>query len=88
MADKETFTPTPYFDHIPDEYTDAEKAEGASWELGAGHYELGFEVNGARFPLARVKGGGVQKKLKAAKDRAAQQAASQPAPSATDDSAV
>jgi hypothetical protein len=67
MADNETLTATPYAVHIPDTYSEQEKREGASWELGAGHYEFGFEVNGARFPLARLKGGGVQKRLAAAK---------------------
>jgi hypothetical protein len=63
----ETLTATPYIEHVPDTYTDAEIAQGANWELGAGHYVLGFEVNGAKIPLAKVKGGGVQKKLAAAK---------------------
>jgi len=64
---EQEFTPTPYMRHIPDVYTDAEIAQGASWDLGAGHYELGFEVNGARIPIATVKGGRVQKRLEAAK---------------------
>jgi hypothetical protein len=67
MADEETLTATPYAVHIADEYTPDELADGASWELGAGHYEFGFEVNGARIALGRLKGGGVQKKLAAAK---------------------
>jgi hypothetical protein len=75
MATEETLTATPYAVHIPDEYLPQEKAEGASWELGAGHYEFGFEVNGARFPLARLKGGGVQKRLAAAKAQREQQGA-------------
>jgi hypothetical protein len=75
MADQETLTATPYAVHIPDEYLPQEKAEGASWELGAGHYEFGFEINGARFPLARLKGGGVQKRLAAAKAAREQQSA-------------
>lgn len=78
MADEKTLTATPYVVHIPDSYSEQEKREGASWELGAGQHEFGFEVNGARFPLARLKSGGVLKKLAAAKERnnARQQAAS------------
>jgi hypothetical protein len=67
MAEKSTHTVTPYAVHLPDEYTETEKRDGASWELGAGQYELGFEVDGAKIPLARVKAGGVLKKLAAAK---------------------
>jgi hypothetical protein len=73
MADNEPLTATPYAVHIPDTYSEQEKREGASWELGAGHYEFGFEVNGARFPLARLKGGGVQKRLASAKAAREQQ---------------
>jgi hypothetical protein len=73
MADEQTLSATPYAVHIPDEYSAQEKAEGATWELGAGHYEFGFEINGARFPLARLKGGGVQKRLAAAKAQREQQ---------------
>jgi hypothetical protein len=71
MATEQKLTPTPYFVHLPDEYTDTEKDQGASWPLGAGFYEVGFEVNGARFPLARLHGGAVAKQFalaEAAKD--------------------
>jgi len=78
MADQETLSPTLYAVHIPDEYTETEKREGADWELGAGHYEFGFEVNGARFPVMRLKGGGVAKKLAAAKQRQDSQQQQQP----------
>ena len=57
----EEFTVTPYMKHVPDSYTELEAAQGASWELGAGHYELGFEVDGARIPILKLKGGGVAK---------------------------
>lgn len=63
MTDEKTFKATPYFVHLPDEYTETEKREGASWPLGAGFYEVGFEVNGARFPLARLHGGAVEKQF-------------------------
>jgi hypothetical protein len=36
MADEKTLTATPYVIHIPDAYSAQEKAEGATWELGAG----------------------------------------------------
>lgn len=60
MTDKK-FTITPYVEHIPDVYTAVEEAEGASWELGAGTYEVGFEVNGAKVPLRHFKGGQLDK---------------------------
>jgi hypothetical protein len=70
MATEETLSATPYVKYLPDTYSTVEAADGASWELGAGHYEFGFEVNGARIPLMTMKGGGVQKKLAAAKEAA------------------
>ena len=63
MPSEETLTAKPYAVHVPDEYTDTEKEQGASWPLGAGFLEVGFEVNGARFPLARIKGGAAQKQF-------------------------
>lgn len=68
MADEKKFTAKPYFVHLPDEYTEAEAAQGASWPLGAGFYEVGFEVNGARFPLARLHGGAVEKQFRLAEE--------------------
>jgi hypothetical protein len=67
MADEKALTVKPYAVYVPDGYSETEVRDGASWQLGAGHYEFGFEADGARFPLARLKGGGVQKKLAAAK---------------------
>lgn len=64
---EEKLSATPYAERIPDEYTETEKAEGASWPLGGGFYELGFEVNGAKFPLARLHGGTVQRRFEQAK---------------------
>ena len=77
MADNTTYTAEPYVEYQADEYTPQEVQDGASWELGAGHFELGFVVNGAKVPLARLKGGGVLKKIAAAKANAAANAASQ-----------
>jgi hypothetical protein len=67
MADNTELKVAPYAVYLPDQYSETEVREGASWPLGAGHYEFGFESDGARFPLARIKAGGVQKKLAAAK---------------------
>ena len=71
MADNTTYTAEPYVEYQADEYTPQEVQDGASWELGSGHFELGFVVNGAKVPLARLKGGGVLKKIAAAKANAA-----------------
>ena len=85
MADAQTLTGTVELRYEPDAYTEAEVRDGASWPLGAGFYTIGVNVDGAFFPLARLKGGGVQKKLAAAKqarEQAAQQQSeqTQPAP--------
>lgn len=86
MAEAQTLTGTVEVRYEPDNYTDAEVLDGASWPLGAGHYTIGVNVDGAFFPLARLKGGGVQKKLAAAKqarEQAAQQQQAEP-PTAPD----
>lgn len=67
MATEKQLVGKPYVEHLPDEYSEQEKADGASWPLGPGMYEMGFEINGAKFPLARYKGGEVQKRIKNAK---------------------
>lgn len=67
MADHTTLRAKLEVRYVPDAYTEAEVRDGASWPLGAGHYEVGANVDGAFFVLARLKGGGVQKKLAAAK---------------------
>lgn len=73
MADTQTLTGRLEMRYEPDSYSAEEKATGASWELGAGHYTIGVNVDGAFFPLQRLKGGGVQKKLAAAKAKRDQQ---------------
>lgn len=67
MPDHKTLPASLEVRYVPDSYTETEVREGASWPLGAGHYEIGANVDGAFFALARLKGGGVQKKLAAAK---------------------
>lgn len=83
MAEAQTLSGNVEVRYEPDNYTDAEVRDGASWPLGAGHYTIGVNVDGAFFPLARLKGGGVQKKLAAAKqarEQAAQQQQAEPTP--------
>src|SRR4051794_37865846 len=78
MPDFQTLPGTVEVRYYPDTYSEDEVREGASWQLGAGHYEVGVNVDGAWLVLARLKGGGVQKRLKAAKaqqDKAQQQQA-------------
>jgi hypothetical protein len=67
MSDPTTLPASFEMRYEPDTYTEQEVRDGASWPLGAGHYVIGANVNGAFFPIARLKGGGVQKKLAAAK---------------------
>lgn len=67
MSDPTTLPASFEMRYEPDTYTEQEVKDGASWPLGAGHYVIGANVNGAFFPVARLKGGGVQKKLAAAK---------------------
>jgi hypothetical protein len=67
MSDPTTLPATFEMRYEPDTYTEQEVRDGASWPLGAGHYVIGANVDGAFFPVARLKGGGVQKKLAAAK---------------------
>ena len=86
MTPQTTLPATLEVRYLPDTYTDTEVREGASWELGAGHYEIGANVDGAWFPLARLKGGGVQKKLAAAKRARDEKAAAQPADTEPGDS--
>ena len=85
MADPTTLPATLEVRYEPDTYTDAEVRDGASWPLGAGHYVIGANVDGAFFPLARLKGGGVQKKLAAAKAAAAAASASTSTSTPTDE---
>lgn len=56
-----------YAVHVPDPGPDQGHPRPESVELGAGHVEVGVVVDGARIPLARVKAGGVFKKIEAAK---------------------
>jgi len=69
MADEKAYTVKPYAEHIPDEYTETEKAEGASWELGAGFVDVGFEVNGAKVPLKRFKAPAIEKLVRLANEK-------------------
>jgi hypothetical protein len=66
MPASKTLTATPFVEFRPDSYTETEKAEGASWPLGGGFYDFGFEVNGAKFVLASLHGGAVEKQFAAA----------------------
>ena len=78
MADSQTLAGTLEIRYEPDSYSEQEIREGASWQLGAGHYTIGVNVDGAFFPIQRLKGGGVQKKLAAAKQAREQQAQQAP----------
>ncbi len=79
MAEAQTLSGNIEVRYEPDAYTEAEVRDGASWPMGAGHYTIGVNVDGAFFPLARLKGGGVQKKLAAAKAAREQAASETPA---------
>lgn len=69
MADEPKYTVKPYAEHIPDEYTATEKAEGASWELGAGFVDVGFEINGAKVVLKRFKAPAIEKLVRLANEK-------------------
>lgn len=67
MSERTLSVSSLYARHLPDAGPGPTHPHPDKVELGAGHVEIGVMVDGARVPLARLKAGGVFKKIAAAK---------------------